>query len=250
MAYSYSRQETVVVDDVPFHSNEIFIHKGMPFVVNPNVFDPHKNNSSVFFADNLIAQRPAGDSFIEIGSGCGLVGLTIAKTCGLSLTATDINPFAVACTLENSSRLGIADRVSAHHSDVFDAVPLQKVDTIFWNAPWISNMRLKGQEELTRVQRSFYDPGYQALEKYISSAEDYLVQKGKLYLGFGRGADTNGMFLIARKHGYEPTVIAKELDGEKTNINKFVLYHLRRPVRRRTSMTRTQPLLQRGAAPL
>ena len=141
----------------------LFTHKGFSFVVDPNVFNPNKNDSSVFFADSLIAQKPAGNSFMEIGSGCGLIGLTIAKTCNMSLIATDVNPFAVSCTIENGARLGIADRISVHHGNVFDAVPTQQVNTIFWNAPWISRMRLKNQTELTRVQRSFYDPESQSL---------------------------------------------------------------------------------------
>ena len=209
---------------------EVFTCGGLDFTVNPYVFSPKKNDSSAFFAHGLISQNLSG-SLIEIGSGCGVVGLTVTDKCRLSsLTATDINPFAVLCTRENSEKLGLAERVSVYEGDVYDPIPAQKAHAIFWNAPWVSQGRLiKGRSELTRVQQSFFDPGYQGLKKYISSAHDYLVPNGRLFLGFGKGANTDGMFRIAREHGYEPHVISKKLDDTKANVAQFILYELKRP---------------------
>ena len=215
--------------------SDIFTHDGLDFALHPYVFSPKKNDSSAFFAQGLISQNLTG-SLIEIGSGCGLVGLTVTEKCRLtSLTATDINPFAVLCTRENSERLGLGDRVSVYEGDVYDPIPAQKAHAIFWNAPWVSRGRLKqGHVELTRVQRSFFDPGYQGLKKYISLARDYLVPDGRLFLGFGKGANTDGMFHIAREHGYEPCVIRKKQDETKGNVSKYILYELKRPSTKKT----------------
>ena len=71
----------------------------------------------------LLAAFPAPGKarrVLDLGAGCGVVGfafLLAHPDCAASLTALDISPAMVAASLENSQRLGLADRFSAIPAD-------------------------------------------------------------------------------------------------------------------------------------
>ena len=81
-----------------FPSKEVFF-KGYVFRVSEDVYDPAED--SFLFAENLVVKR--GDRVLDVGTGCGLLGIVAAKVASL-VVGVDVNPlrFAVLGRMRDS----------------------------------------------------------------------------------------------------------------------------------------------------
>ncbi|MBB4188788.1 glutamate-1-semialdehyde 2,1-aminomutase [Sinorhizobium terangae] len=164
----------------PRHMREF----GLDLIVREGVFPPEDFKSWRWFSENF--PPFARKRILEIGCGFGLPGLLLAKTGALSLLACDINPRAVANTLENAAANGI-ENIEVMESDIFNKIPpARKFDIIFWNYPWY--FAPADFEFNDDIERGAFDPGYRQLERFLSESPAYLTEGGKILLGFS----TNG----------------------------------------------------------
>ncbi len=185
-------------------------YDGKQFVVDPEVFSPKYFPDTYWFEKNLRIQP--GDSFLEIGSGTGLISVMAAIKGAGQVTAVDINPAAVKNTTENVFLNHVSHKFRIYEGDVFDPIPKgQKFDVIFWFAPFMHVDMERGN--LTELERSVFDPNYNSLKKYLSQARNFLRPDGKLYLGF---SPTHGQFEVlekfAQENGWKVDVVAREVD--------------------------------------
>ena len=73
-------------------------------------------HDAILLAAAAAAQR--GEHAVELGAGVGAAGLALAaRTPGLRVTLTDIDPSLVALANDNAARNGVADRVAAIVAD-------------------------------------------------------------------------------------------------------------------------------------
>src|SRR3954454_24258073 len=93
---------------------------GKEWTLLPDVFSPADSKSSL--AHLSLLHFPVGGTFLEIGSGIGLIAVQAALAGCRSVHATDLNPAAVKNTELNAERFGVADRVTSVHSDLFDGL--------------------------------------------------------------------------------------------------------------------------------
>ncbi|WP_331375235.1 methyltransferase domain-containing protein [Sinorhizobium chiapasense] len=155
---------------------------GLDLIVREVVFPPEDFQSWRWFTENF--PPFARKRILEIGFG--LPCLLLAKTGALSLLACDINPRAVANTLENAARNGI-ENVEIIQSDIFNNIPPgSKFDIIFWNYPW--NFAPANFEFIDDLERGAIDPGYRQLERFLAEGRAFLTERGKILLGFGTNA--------------------------------------------------------------
>ena len=87
--------------------------------VLPEVYPPSED--SILLIESLDVKE--GERILEIGPGSGVVSIHCAKN-GCSVTAADVNPHAVECTILNSKRNDVD--ITVLHSDLYE-----KVDGIF-----------------------------------------------------------------------------------------------------------------------
>jgi len=154
---------------------------GLELTVNEGVFPPEDFQSWRWLTEHF--PPAAGKHILEIGCGFGLPGLHLAKHGALSLLACDINPKAVANTLENAGRNGIRN-VEAIESDIFSNISdYRKFDLILWNFP--SNFAPEDYEYRDNLERGAIDPGYKLLSRFLSEGPKFLAEKGSILLGFG-----------------------------------------------------------------
>ncbi|MER9890365.1 methyltransferase [Mesorhizobium sp. M0114] len=157
---------------------------GLELVVNEGVFSPQDFQSWRWYTQNF--PPVAGKSILEIGCGFGLPGLYLAKHGAASLVSCDINPKAVANTLENAARNGIQN-VEVIESDIFSNIPLhRKFDLIFWNCPSI--FAPDDYEYRDNLERGAINPGYKLLSRFLSEGPEFLTGSGSILLGFASDA--------------------------------------------------------------
>lgn len=169
---------------------------------------------------------PVGGSFLEVGSGAGVTAVTAARAGCAAVTASDISAAAVENTRRNAARHGVADRVRVLQSDLFDALgPDERFDLIFWN----SNFVEMGADFVnsTDLHHAFFDPGYQAHERYLREGPDRLTEQGRLLLGFANLGNMAKLNALCADLGLTVEVLRTERRDLEIQI-EFQLLELRR----------------------
>lgn len=178
------------------------VYAGLKIVVHPGVYDPGFFDDTRWFAGAL-RKIVGSKTLLEIGTGTGFIGLWCAIH-GASVTATDINPAAVANARVNAARYRANMRVCI--GDMYKAIPASgKYDHIFWAHPF-NSWDLPGDDMLLR---SGIDPGYESLRAYVAGAKDHLYDGGRLLLGTGDSADIRQIERIARDCGYRLSLVSR-----------------------------------------
>jgi hypothetical protein len=116
------------------------------------------------------------------------------------VTAADINPEAVRNTELNAARHGVANRVRALHSDMFDGLaPEERFDTVFWNSNVI---HVPDEFVYTRhLQHAVFDRCYAAHRRYLCDGLTRLTESGRLFLGFNSLGDIDELHRLAAASG-------------------------------------------------
>ncbi len=185
-------------------------YEGKTFEVFPDVFSPRVFPDTYFFADHI--QIRPGESFLEIGSGTGLIAVMAALRGAEKVTTVDINPAAVTNTMQNVMRHGLKRKFKVYEGDVFDPIAKgERFDTIFWFAPM---MHLDmDRRNLSPLEKSVFDPNYEGLRRYLSEARQYLKPNGRLLLGYSPShGNMDVLNYLAEQNGWEVQVLEKEKD--------------------------------------
>jgi S-methylmethionine-dependent homocysteine/selenocysteine methylase len=104
----------------------------LPFpelVVDEGVFVPTQGSYLVW---KHLFQSGAGDGAdcLDAGCGCGILSLQLALNGAANVHAIDIDRRAVANTLANAARTGVADRLTGATADLFDWEPDETFDVV------------------------------------------------------------------------------------------------------------------------
>lgn len=182
-------------------------YQGRKYSARPEVLSPKFIPDAFFFADR-IAIKP-GESFLEIGSGTGLISVVAAHRGAAKVVAVDSDPVAVMNTTDNVMRHQLAKKFHIYQGNVFDPVAKsEQFDTIFWYSPFTQD----DQDDDPFAQNYVpSEPSYSALDKYLSQARQYLKPGGKLLLGFNP-AHGNMEILqdLAGRYGWRIEILASE----------------------------------------
>lgn len=180
---------------------------GVPITVLANVFSPRYLPGAEPFTRML--NFTPGIEFLEIGPGTGAIALQAALAGARRVVAIDINPAAVANTQANIDRHGVGDRMEVREGDIFGPLrPDERFDLIFWNVPF---GYVEPGMELTPLQRSTLDPGYEATRRYIRQGRRFLKPGGRLTLGFSTVIGRLQLVeQIAAEAGLDARIVARE----------------------------------------
>lgn len=114
--------------------NETVKVLGVSFLVYPGVFSPIYSSDTAWFAEKIVPFTK-NKTFLEIGSGAGIIACLAANFGASNVVATDINPQAVKNTISNSKLHSL--NISVREGSVFDPIDNdEKFDIIFWNHPF------------------------------------------------------------------------------------------------------------------
>ena len=157
-------------------TKHIFFNNCM-FAVDENVYEPAED--TFLFAENLHVQ--ADDTVLDMGSGCGVLGIIAAKK-ARSVLAVDVNPHAVRSTKVNATQNGTSDRMAFMQGDLFSALHnLTKFTVVLFNAPYLP---ITEGETCSLIELSWNggDSGRLVIDRFIAAVRDHLEQDGRVML--------------------------------------------------------------------
>lgn len=164
---------------------------GNSFYIDKNVLIPRDDTEISIEVLNKIFKENNIKSFIEIGSGSGIVSVTMANMYrDVDFTAVDISDYAIKNTLKNIKRYDLQN-IEVLKSNLFENIT-GKYDIIYSNPPYIRTDEI----EKLQVEVKDYEPmnaldggadGLYFYREIIKSAKEFLSDDG--YLVFEIGHD-------------------------------------------------------------
>lgn len=192
---------------------------GLPIQVDPGVWSPAYDWSSLFYVENI--KGVSGRSFLEIGSGTGVISVFAGRDGAAPIVAVDANPAAVENTRRNFERYGLKD-AKAILSEGFDAVR-GRFDVVVWNAPY------HGSRPADALERGCADEDYRGIRGFFRDIGDHLNPGGRVIFGFSESGDLPLIETLIKEAGFQ---IVRKLSDWRQNYN-CILYDLSkaRPLR-------------------
>jgi release factor glutamine methyltransferase len=186
---------------------------GRYFTVNPDVLIPRPETEFIVEAV-LDLHPPSGSSIIDVGTGSGCVGLTLAlEIPEAQVTITDVSYAALLTAKSNAVQLGA--RASIVCMDLLEAVRGQ-FDIIVSNPPYVSHeetsrLQIEVREHEPHVALFGEENGLAVYRKLIPSAERALKPGGYLIMEIGAGLEPRVLELFGSEWMLLPT--RKDLQG-------------------------------------
>ena len=114
------------------------------------------------------------DVAYDIGTGTGLLAITLAQRGVKQVIATDLNPRALACAKENFTRLALTS-VQLQQADLYPTdAPLANL--IICNPPWLPT------KPSSPLEYAVYDANSKMLRGFLQGAKTHLAEQGEVWL--------------------------------------------------------------------
>lgn len=169
---------TGVISAYEWHRKGVFVQAlGTKIYPRYGVFSPTRSEYVDLVADTLTTATdvPSGKVW-DIGTGTGVLAALLGRDDRFTgVTATDLNPRAVACAEDNIERLGLADRVDVVEADLFPS-DSDRADLIVFNPPWLPGT------PSSQLETGIYDPGSSVLHRFINEVGAHLTACGEAWL--------------------------------------------------------------------
>lgn len=158
---------------------------GREFAVNKSVLIPRPETELLTEAALKIIQP--NWTCIDVGTGCGCIGITLALETNSRWIATDISPEALQAAKENTQNA----QVHFLQSDLLTAFKHHSANLIISNPPYIANNdpRVEAGVQKWEPKKALYagETGMEAIKSLIEQATDRLKPNGWLAFEFGMG---------------------------------------------------------------
>jgi release factor glutamine methyltransferase len=159
--------------------------------------------------------RPCG--ILDVATGSGAVALALADELpDATIAAADVSADALAVAAANAERLGVAERVSFHESDLLDSIE-GTFDAITANLPYVTAAEMADlQPEIAMFEPALAldggDDGLDLVRRLVAAAPVHLKPGGSLALEIGAGQAEQTQSIL-RENGFVQTEIHSDLAG-------------------------------------
>jgi methylase of polypeptide subunit release factors len=109
----------------------------------------------------------------DIGTGTGVLAAVLARRGITRVIATDQNPRALACAVDNLTRLGLAGQVTVMPADLF---PAGRAPLIVCNPPWVP------AQPNSALDEAIFDPDSRMLRGFLTGLSAHLTPGGEGWL--------------------------------------------------------------------
>jgi release factor glutamine methyltransferase len=165
---------------------------GQTFLCDKRAMVPRPETEElVELLEAKIRSQRSEDSFIDVGTGSGVIALSLAKKFPeAKVSAVDVSEDALALARENAKRLGLTERVQFVKSDLLKNIS-ERFDVIVANLPYISmqDRHLLSREVLNDPEVALFGgvQGDELIRQLTEQAPSYLNPGGLLALEIGVG---------------------------------------------------------------
>lgn len=183
--------------DYIFGKSEFY---GRPFKVTNDTLIPRIDTEVLIETLLRECKINAMTKVIEIGSGSGIIAITIERETGANVLSVDISSDAVFVARENAKMLGSNAKFIV--SDLFENVE-GKFDLIVSNPPYIKSNQIELLEKEVKdfEPRLALDGGEDGLDFYrkiIDNANDYLNENGMIFFEIGYDQAEDVKYLLEK----------------------------------------------------
>ena len=178
---------------------------GRTFYVFDKVYKPDAD--TFLLAENLEVNPE--DSVLELGTGCGLVGILSALK-AKHVVAVDINPYSARCTKLNAKTHGVSDRVEVIQGDLFSSLRQDALfDLILFNAPYLP---VTDKEPRSWIDYAWSGglKGREIIDRFIAQVADHLKLGGRVLLVQSTLSDVEQTLKEFHQRGFKATIIGEQ----------------------------------------
>ena len=186
------------------------------FAVGPGVLIPRPETETLVEA--ALSRLPAGGSCLDLGTGSGVVGITIAcERPDARIACTDISSEALALARANAQSLGCADRAAFLASRWYEALGGKRFDIIVSNPPYVAasdphlaqgDLRFEPPAALTDGSAD----GLDSIRAIVAGAQRHLEPGGWLLFEHGYDQAASAAAILERS-GFDERVSIMDLAG-------------------------------------
>ena len=170
---------------------------GLPFKVSPSALIPRQDTETLCEEAEKFINRKHSESLLDICTGTGCIGISLALRCNIEVTLADISSECLGLAEQNALLNGISCKII--QSDLFSDID-GRFDIITANPPYIASDVIKTlSPEVRREPVSALDGGADGLDFYRRMAEDFrhYLNAGGVFLteiGFDQGKAVSEIF--------------------------------------------------------
>lgn len=146
------------------------------------------------------AWAPCGGRVLDVGCGCGLIGLMAAQRGAREVEMVEIDSAAAAEAADNVLRSPWADRIRVHCADFLDFSPAEPFDNIISNPPFFAdglhapdNRRAAARHESGLSPEAFMRKAASLLSPIPASAAVSIIIPPDRYAAWAFAADLAGL---------------------------------------------------------
>jgi len=200
---------------------------GFELTISPEVFPPELGLSTILLqraidkiAPSLFSEVPFENRIgIDIGTGAGLLALTLSKHCSM-VYATDNYEDAAENAKFNVKKNLKADSIRVLHGDLFADIPQlakESITLIVFNHPFYPS-------PLNLYNNGAYDAGNPIINRFLQEASGFIENGGAILMPYSTVAAHHNPLTIATSLGFaSETILSQDsTSGGKDYIFKFI----------------------------
>jgi release factor glutamine methyltransferase len=194
---------------------------GLDIKVGPGVLVPRPETEHLVEKSLEVLQADSQPKILDLCTGSGAVALALASELeNARVLGVDLSADALKYADANARELGLSDRVSFLHGDLFEPVDASQgfFELLTANPPYVSERQW--QELSPQVKN--YEPrlalaaesrGLAVIERIIKGAATFLRPQGWLLIEMGQGQAERAMAFARASGAYESSETVNDLAG-------------------------------------
>lgn len=189
----------------------------IPLIVYRNVFWPCLDIAALL----SVVKVNKGACVLDVGSGCGVIGIYCALSGAGRVVAVDWNDEAVFNAQQNAVLNGVSDVFQALRSDVFDGLSgSESFDIILANLPF---MNMKAADI---VETSIWDTDLHANRTFLSQVRRYLKPGGTAYVTQASFGALDEVRIVAADQGWGLQEVSSTVSAQNDVFYAFRLHEV------------------------
>ena len=178
------------------------------------------NSDAHYLYDFISKLNPKGE-LLDVGSGCGIVGLLLARDFKVNLTSIDIQKNSIFLTKQNAKINGIDIKIIC--DNFINCNFNKKFDWIVANPPYYSSDVIKSNNQKLFISR--YESNLK-IDDFLKKANSILKPKGQIAFCYD-AKRVDEIFIILKKYKINPTNI-RFMHGNLYKQSHLVFIHARK----------------------